>query len=60
VRTRQAAGEFNLWQGSIENEMRQNFFSKRVVAPWNSLSEMSETVNKFKSCYGELITKREG
>ena len=57
VRTRQGtAGQ--LTKEPLGMEIRRNFFSQRVVDPWNSLSEAirrSSTVNTFKNNYDQWV-----
>ena len=52
VGTRQATGLYNVFPKQGNSEFRANFFSQRVVAPWNSLPnwvKQSSTVNMFKN-----------
>ena len=57
IRTRQdTAGQ--LTKEPLGMEIRRNFFSQRVVDPWNSLSEgirRSWTVNSFKNNYDQWV-----
>ena len=42
-------------------EVRRNFFSQRVVQPWNKLNEdcvLATSVNNFKNRYDELMEER--
>ena len=50
--TRHAAGLHNVVQQRSKGEIRRNFFSQRVVCPWNSLPDSvksAENVNTFKN-----------
>ena len=52
VGTRQATGLYNVLPKQGRSEIREHFFSQRVVAPWNSLPnwvKQSTTVNMFKN-----------
>ena len=52
IGTRQATGLHNVLPQESNNQTRSNFFSQRVVAPWNALPnwvKQSNTVNMFKN-----------
>ena len=58
VGTRQATGLYNVLPKQGRSEIRTNFFSQRVVAPWNSLPnwvKQSTTVNMFKNRLDEHL-----
>ena len=50
--TRHAAGLHNVVQQMSKGDIRRNFFSQRVVSPWNSLLDSVKSagnVNTFKN-----------
>ena len=52
IGTRQVTGLHNVLPQESHSQTRRNFFSQRVVAPWNALSnwvKQSTTVNMFKN-----------
>ena len=55
--TRSSSSPFNLVQQAANTDIRRNFFSSRVVRPWNSLPnavKSSVSLNSFKSNYDRL------
>jgi hypothetical protein len=57
VRTRQAGGHLNLVPQQWKGEVRQNFWSMRLVETWNKLPssvKMASTVNEFKNSLDNL------
>ena len=49
---------FMLCQGRFRLNIRKNFFTKRVVKPWNRLSRVrveSSSLGGFKSCVGVVL-----
>ena len=57
VRTRQAAGYRNVVPNQWNGEIRRNFWSVRVVEPWNNLPDCvkeSNTVDMFKNSLDNL------
>ena len=58
--TREAAGYLNLKKPEVckNLDIRSNFFSIRVVDPWNKLPDsvkQAETVNTFKNRYDKFM-----
>ena len=56
--TRQSAYHFNLVRRQIRTDVRSNFFSNRVIEPWNRLpTELKEsrTVKSFKGGLDTII-----
>ena len=52
VGTRQARGLYNVHPQETQGQVRKNFFSQRVVAPWNALPDQvkqATSVNMFKN-----------
>ena len=52
VGTRQARGLYNVHPQESQGQVRKNFFSQRVVAPWNALPDQvkqATSVNMFKN-----------
>lgn len=52
VDTRQAMGLYNVHPQESQGQVRKNFFSQRVVAPWNALPDQvkqATSVNMFKN-----------
>ena len=52
ISTRQSEGIYNIHPKESQNQVRRNFFSQRVVAPWNALPDwvkQSTSVNMFKN-----------
>ena len=52
VDTRQARGLYNVHPQESQGQVRKNFFSQRVVAPWNALPDQvkqATSVNMFKN-----------
>jgi len=59
--TRAAADDFCLRQGNSRLEVRRNFFTQRVVAPWNQVpTEIKHlrSVQAFKNRYRKLRSER--
>ena len=58
IGTRQATGLFNILPTESNGQTRSNFFSQRVVAPWNNLPnsvKQATTVNMFKNRFDEYM-----
>ena len=57
--TRSSSGTLNVVPpGLCKGDTRRNFFSYRVVAPWNNLPDLvkqANTVNQFKNRLDELM-----
>ena len=56
VSTRQSEGLHNIHPQESQSQVRKNFFSQRVVAPWNALPDwvkQSTSVNMFKNSVDE-------
>ena len=56
--TRQASSPFNLKPRPWKHVYRKNFFSQRVVKPWNALSfdvQNSSTIDSFKTAYDHFM-----
>ena len=52
ISTRQSEVLFNIHPQESQNQVRRDFFSQRVVAPWNALPDwvkQSTSVNMFKN-----------
>ena len=52
ISTRQSKGLFNVLPRASNTLIRKNFFSQRVVEPWNNLPDSvkdAETVTQFKN-----------
>ena len=50
----------NLERGEARGEIRRNFWSQRVVDPWNSLPDSvkeSVLIDTFKNCIDNLLAK---
>ena len=60
--TRQSVGFMNVKRGKErQNEIRKNFWSQRVIDPWNSLPDevkQAETLNAFKNGIDNLRQKQ--
>ena len=60
--TRQSAGFMNIKRGEErQNEIRKNFWSQRVIDPWNKLPDevkQAETLNAFKNGVDNLRQKQ--
>ena len=59
--TRQPAGFMNIKRGEGRNEIRKNFWSQRVIDPWNTLPDevkQAETLNAFKNGIDNLRQKQ--
>ena len=59
--TRQSAGFMNIKRGEGRNEIRKNFWSQRVIDPWNTLPDevkQAETLNAFKNGIDNLRQKQ--
>ena len=60
VGTRQATGLYNVLPKESQSQVRTNFFSNRVTAPWNALPDwikQSTSVNVFKNRLDEHLIK---
>ena len=58
VGTRQGSGFLNVLPKASESQIRKNFFSTRVVEPWNRLPDSvkaAESVNQFKNSLDEYL-----
>ena len=58
IGTRQATGLYNILPTEYNGQTRSNFFSQRVVAPWNNLPnsvKQATTVNLFKNRFDEYM-----
>ena len=58
--TRQNRGFMNVERGVATGEIRKNFWSQRVVDPWNSLPDSvkeSPSLDTFKNCIDNLLAK---
>ena len=56
--TRQASSPFNLRPRPWNLEIRKNFFTHRVVKPWNDLGfdvQNSDSIDSFKVAYDEFV-----
>ena len=56
--TRQSSSPFNLKPRPWNNQVRCNFFTNRVVRPWNNLSvavQNSSSIESFKIAYDEFL-----
>ena len=57
VTTRQTAGHLNVAPKQWKGEVRRNFWSVRVVEPWNALPDIvkkAESLNCFKNSLDNL------
>ena len=57
--TRNSSGFLNLQKPPANLQIRSNFFSVRVIDPWNCLPDsvkQAETVNTFKNRYDKFMS----
>ena len=57
--TRQNSSQYNLAEPQANRDIRRQFFTIRVVKPWNSLPEQiksARTISTFKKLYDKHIT----
>ena len=59
AKTRSTTGLLNIQEGWANSDLRRNFFSLRVIKPWNSLPDQlkeASTVNNFKNGYDDWMS----
>ena len=59
--TRHTNGVLNVERGEGKGEVRRNFWSQRVVAPWNELPDVvknAKSLNDFKNGIDNLSSRR--
>ena len=59
--TRLTRGHLNVKRGEGHTELRNNFWSQRVVDPWNALPDQvkqAESLNVFKNGIDNLLFKK--
>ena len=59
--TRHTGGFMNVTLGEGRTDMRKNFWSQRVVEPWNNLPDgvkQVETLDSFKNCIDNLSKRQ--
>ena len=61
AQTRGVTGPLNIQERWASSEVRRNFFSIRVIKPWNNLPEdlkTAATVDNFKNGYDEWMSAK--
>ena len=61
--TRLTTSDYNLVMKPVNTEIRRQFFSNRVITPWNTLPENVKsalTLNLFKNLYDRHIKESTG
>ena len=59
AQTRCITGHLNIQERWASSELRRNFFSLRVIKPWNNLPNSlkeASTIDNFKNGYDELMS----
>ena len=61
--TRHTGGVMNVVRGEPNGDIRKNFWSQRVVDPWNNLPEVvkkAKTLNEFKNGLDNIRERSKG